>query len=90
MFNFRVKKIKLKIIYIYCIYIQYNYSAESFTADHKPLMGEAPEVRGFYLGCGFNSSGIMLAGGCGRELAKWITHGHPTLDMYGYDIRYSV
>lgn len=31
--------------------------AESFTADHKPLMGEAPEVRGFFLGCGFNSAG---------------------------------
>lgn len=30
---------------------------ESFTADHKPLMGEAPEVRGFFLGCGFNSAG---------------------------------
>lgn len=31
--------------------------SESFTADHKPLMGEAPEVRGFFLGCGFNSAG---------------------------------
>ncbi|KAK7896248.1 hypothetical protein WMY93_021573 [Mugilogobius chulae] len=30
---------------------------ESFTADHKPLMGEAPEVRGYFLGCGFNSAG---------------------------------
>lgn len=60
---------------------------ESFTADHKPLMGEAPELRGFYHGCGFNSSGIMLAGGCGRELARWVAHGHPELDMYGYDIR---
>lgn len=30
---------------------------ESFTPDHKPLMGEAPELRGFYLGCGFNSAG---------------------------------
>ncbi|XP_068608878.1 sarcosine dehydrogenase, mitochondrial-like [Brachionichthys hirsutus] len=60
---------------------------ESFTADHKPLMGEAPEVRGFYLGCGFNSSGMMLGGGCGRELAHWIIHGHPERDMYGYDIR---
>ncbi|EPY84720.1 sarcosine dehydrogenase, mitochondrial [Camelus ferus] len=29
---------------------------ESFTPDHKPLMGEAPELRGFYLGCGFNSA----------------------------------
>jgi len=34
---------------------------EAFTADHKPLMGESPELRGFYLGCGFNSSGMMLS-----------------------------
>uniref|UniRef100_A0A8D3DRX3 Sarcosine dehydrogenase n=1 Tax=Scophthalmus maximus TaxID=52904 RepID=A0A8D3DRX3_SCOMX len=61
---------------------------ESFTADHKPLMGEAPEVRGFFLGCGFNSAGMMLGGGCGRELAHWIIHGRPEKDMYGYDIRY--
>ncbi|XP_047425907.1 sarcosine dehydrogenase, mitochondrial [Mugil cephalus] len=60
---------------------------ESFTADHKPLMGEAPEVRGFFLGCGFNSAGMMLGGGCGRELAQWIIHGRPEKDMYGYDIR---
>ncbi|KAM7092717.1 sarcosine dehydrogenase, mitochondrial isoform 4-T8 [Molossus nigricans] len=60
---------------------------ESFTPDHKPLMGEAPEVRGFFLGCGFNSAGMMLGGGCGRELAHWIVHGRPEKDMYGYDIR---
>uniref|UniRef100_A0A3B4G184 Sarcosine dehydrogenase, mitochondrial n=1 Tax=Pundamilia nyererei TaxID=303518 RepID=A0A3B4G184_9CICH len=60
---------------------------ESFTADHKPLMGETPEVRGFFLGCGFNSAGMMLGGGCGRELAHWIIHGRPEKDMYGYDIR---
>ena len=60
---------------------------ESFTPDHKPLMGEAPELRGFYLGCGFNSSGLMHGGGCGRELAKWIVNGRPDLDMYGFDIR---
>ncbi|XP_048875339.1 sarcosine dehydrogenase, mitochondrial isoform X3 [Brienomyrus brachyistius] len=60
---------------------------ESFTPDHKPLMGEAPEVRGFFLGCGFNSAGMMLGGGCGRELAHWIIHGRPEKDMYGYDIR---
>ncbi|XP_071498557.1 sarcosine dehydrogenase, mitochondrial-like [Diadema antillarum] len=60
---------------------------ESFTPDHKPLMGEAPELRGFYLGCGFNSSGLMYGGGSGRELAKWIVNGRPDLDMYSYDIR---
>uniref|UniRef100_A0A8C6JPK1 Uncharacterized protein n=1 Tax=Melopsittacus undulatus TaxID=13146 RepID=A0A8C6JPK1_MELUD len=57
------------------------------SSDHKPLMGEAPEVRGFFLGCGFNSAGMMLGGGCGRELAHWIIHGRPEKDMYGYDIR---
>ncbi|XP_041481408.1 sarcosine dehydrogenase, mitochondrial-like [Lytechinus variegatus] len=60
---------------------------ESFTPDHKPLLGEAPELRGFYHGCAFNSSGLMLGGGCGRELAKWVVNGRPDLDMYGYDIR---
>lgn len=33
------------------------FPSESFTPDHKPLMGEAPELRGFFLGCGFNSAG---------------------------------
>ncbi|XP_030063556.1 sarcosine dehydrogenase, mitochondrial isoform X1 [Microcaecilia unicolor] len=60
---------------------------ESFTADHKPLLGEAPEVRGYFLGCGFNSAGMMLGGGCGKELAYWIIHGRPEKDMYAYDIR---
>ncbi|KAL8174607.1 UNVERIFIED_CONTAM: hypothetical protein K2H54_049885 [Gekko kuhli] len=52
-------------------------------------MGEAPEVRGFFLGCGFNSAGMMLGGGCGKELAHWIVHGRPEKDMYGYDIRFN-
>lgn len=60
---------------------------ESFTPDHKPLMGEAPELRGFFLGCGFNSAGMMLGGGCGQQLAYWIVHGRPEKDMHSYDIR---
>ncbi|XP_062516282.1 sarcosine dehydrogenase, mitochondrial-like [Corticium candelabrum] len=60
---------------------------ESFTADHRPLMGEAVEVRGFYLGCGFSSAGIMYSGGCGEQLAHWIVKGSPTVDMFNYDIR---
>lgn len=50
-------------------------------------MGPDPVLRGYYHGCGFNSSGIMLGGGCGNELAKWIVNGHPDADMFGYDIR---
>ncbi|UYV82994.1 SARDH [Cordylochernes scorpioides] len=60
---------------------------ESFTPDHKPLLGEDPVVRGFYHGCGFNSLGMNAGGGCGRELARWLVHGRPQLDMYAYDIR---
>ena len=60
---------------------------ESFTPDHKPLLGEDPRVQGFYHGCGFNSAGMMLGAGCGRELANWILDGRPEMDLYGYDIR---
>ncbi|GIX90707.1 sarcosine dehydrogenase, mitochondrial [Caerostris extrusa] len=58
-----------------------------FYSDHKPLLGEDPKIRGFYHGCGFNSLGMNAGGGCGRELASWVVHGRPQLDMYGYDIR---
>ena len=30
---------------------------ESFTPDHKPIMGEDPRVRGYFHGVGFNSAG---------------------------------
>ena len=47
-------------------------------------MGEDPRVRGFFHGVGFNSAGMMLGGGCGDQLAKWVVNGRPDLDMYGY------
>jgi len=34
--------------------------SESFTPDHKPILGEDPRVRGFFHGCGFNSGGMMF------------------------------
>jgi sarcosine dehydrogenase len=32
---------------------------ESFTPDHKPLLGEDPKVRGFFHASGFNALGIF-------------------------------
>lgn len=58
---------------------------ESFTPDHKPLIGPQPGVRGFYNACGFNSMGMMLGGGVGRELSTWITTGSPDLDLFSFD-----
>ncbi|CAG0923237.1 unnamed protein product [Notodromas monacha] len=60
---------------------------ESFTPDHKPIMGEDPGLQGFYHGCAMNSAGMMLGGGCGWQLAEWVIKGRPSLDMFGYDIR---
>lgn len=60
---------------------------ELFIVDYKLLMGEVSEFRGFYYGCGFNLVGIMFAGGCGRELARWVVYGYLEFDMYGYDVR---
>ncbi|MBX6321092.1 MAG: FAD-dependent oxidoreductase, partial [Rhodospirillaceae bacterium] len=60
---------------------------ESFTPDGRYLLGEAPEVRGFFLACGFNSIGIQSAGGAGMALAQWIESGEPPFDLWDVDIR---
>lgn len=60
---------------------------ESFTPDGRFLLGESPELRGFYLGCGMNSAGMASSGGAGRWLAEWILAGEPTLDLWPVDIR---
>jgi sarcosine dehydrogenase len=35
--------------------------------------------------CGFNSMGMMLGGGMGRELATWIVEGSADLDLFAFD-----
>jgi 4-methylaminobutanoate oxidase (formaldehyde-forming) len=60
---------------------------ESFTPDNQFILGEAPEVRNFFVGAGFNSVGIASAGGAGRALAEWIVEGEPGLDLSVVDIR---
>ena len=60
---------------------------ESFTPDNQFILGEAPEVRNFFVGAGFNSVGIASAGGAGRALAEWIVQGTPTSDLTAVDIR---
>lgn len=60
---------------------------ESFTPDHKPIMGPDPRLIGLFHNCGFNSAGMMFGGGCGEQLAEWIIHGRPDIDMSNYDVR---
>ena len=60
---------------------------ESFTPDNQFLLGEAPGLRGYFVGAGFNSVGIASAGGAGRALAEWIVDGEPSMDLTGVDVR---
>ena len=60
---------------------------EAFTPDGNFILGEAPEVKGYFVGCGFNSFGIASAGGAGRALAEWIIGGEPSVDLWPVDIR---
>ena len=59
---------------------------ESFTPDNGFLMGEAPELDGFFVAAGFNSLGILTGGGAGSIMASWIVDGTPPLDVTGVDI----
>ena len=60
---------------------------ESFTPDVTYYLGEAPEVKNFFVAAGFNSIGIQSAGGGGKVIAEWIAEGHPPMDLADVDIR---
>jgi sarcosine dehydrogenase len=60
---------------------------ESFTPDGNFILGEAPEVRGVFVGAGFNAFGIASAGGAGMVLAEWVVKGEPPYDLWPVDIR---
>src|SRR5690606_7078667 len=60
---------------------------ESFTPDQRYLLGEAPEVKNFFVAAGFNSIGIQSGGGAGMALAEWIVGGHAPFDLWDVDIR---
>jgi len=59
---------------------------ESFTPDMGPMMGEAPELKHFYVAAGFNSLGILFGGGAGQVIAQWIVDGLPPVDVSDINI----
>lgn len=59
---------------------------ESFTPDLQPVVGEAPEVRNYFVAAGLNSIGILTGGGLGRALAHWVVDGRPDIDVTGMNI----
>ena len=59
---------------------------EAFTPDGNPVMGEAPEVKNYFVAAGFNAFGIASGGGAGKAMAEWIINGSPSLDLWQLDI----
>ncbi len=59
---------------------------ESFTPDTNYLLGETPEVKNFFVCCGFNSIGIVSAGGAGKATAEWMINGGASEDLFSLDI----
>ncbi len=60
---------------------------ESFTLDGNFILGEAPELRRYFVCAGFNSAGIANAGGAGKLIAEWVIGGEAPLDLWDVDIR---
>jgi len=59
---------------------------ESFTPDLQPVVGEAPELKNYFVAAGLNSIGILTGGGLGRVMAHWIVNGQPDVDVTGFNI----
>ena len=60
---------------------QFFCGPESFTPDLSPIVGEAPELKNFFVAAGLNSLGILTGGGVGRLVANWIIDGLPDMDV---------
>jgi glycine cleavage system aminomethyltransferase T/glycine/D-amino acid oxidase-like deaminating enzyme len=60
---------------------------ESFTPDLRPVVGEAAELKNYFVAAGLNSIGILTGGGMGRVMAHWIMTGSPDVDVTAMDIK---
>ncbi|MBO9446681.1 FAD-dependent oxidoreductase [Ruegeria sp. R14_0] len=60
---------------------------ECFTPDAKHYLGPVPDVTGYWVAAGFNSTGIQNGPGAGKVLAEWIMAGHMTMDLTDVDSR---
>ena len=58
---------------------------ESYSYDGRFTLGEAPDIKGYFVLAGVNSTGIQSGPGAGRALADWIMNGHPPMDLSEMD-----
>jgi glycine cleavage system aminomethyltransferase T/glycine/D-amino acid oxidase-like deaminating enzyme len=73
-----IKKLKIE---------KYFSGPESFTPDSNFLLGETPEIKNYFVCCGFNSIGIGSAGGAGQSIAELMMRGYNDQDLFSLDIK---
>jgi len=55
----------------------------SFTPDGNPLLGEHPDLRGFWVA---EAVWITHSAGVARAMAEWLVDGQPRTDVHGCDL----
>jgi 4-methylaminobutanoate oxidase (formaldehyde-forming) len=58
---------------------------ESYSYDGRFTLGEAPDIKGYFVLAGVNSTGIQSGPGAGKALADWIMQGHAPMDLSEMD-----
>lgn len=58
---------------------------ESYSHDGRFTLGEAPNLKNYFVLAGVNSTGIQSGSGAGKALADWIMKGHAPMDLAEMD-----
>ena len=58
----------------------------NISPDHQPILGEHPQVKGFYMSVGFSGHGFMLSPITGKLIAELILDGKPSISIGKLDI----
>lgn len=53
----------------------------NFTPDGRWILGEAAEVKNYFVAVGMNGNSLQGAGGIGKAVAEWIIEGSPTQEL---------
>lgn len=60
---------------------------DGMTPNMYACVGPSPEVPGFWGASGLSFNGFGMAGGLGREVARWFIEGQTRVDLTAFDIR---
>lgn len=58
---------------------------ESYSHDGRFTLGKAPNLEGYFVLAGVNSTGIQSGPGAGKAIADWIIKGHAPMDLAEMD-----